>query len=108
MSLSINLSLNSSCCGSGTGLNSSVTGLSRDLIKITGENFISATAWAGSNNEGVGILPSYSLKVFFNDASRYLDEGVDWERTSTGINILMPGFDATTSAFTFYIHINKV
>ena len=105
MSLSLNIGLTGSCCN-GSNIVQPVSN-GRDLIKITEADFYSAVLWNGKNNEGVLLRSRYSLKVFYNDGNRYLDEGTEWQRTSLGIEILIPGFDATADPFTFYIHINK-
>lgn len=65
-------------------------------IKITGNDFVSATEWQGANSDGITIRSYYTLQVFYNDVQRFLNEGDEWERTSTGINILISGFDAIT------------
>lgn len=77
-------------------------------IYITGANFTSATAWDGANSLGISILSSYTLQVYWNDVNRFLIEGTEWTRTSTGITIDIAGFDATTTnlASVFYIYIS--
>ena len=76
-------------------------------IFITNNNFTDATNWQGSNGDGVSILNTYSLQVFANFVARFLVEGVEWERTATGVNILIPGFDALTNDYEFYIFISN-
>jgi hypothetical protein len=44
--------------------------------------------------------------VFSNFIARYLTEGTEWVRTANGINVIMPGFDATTNSYEFYIDIS--
>lgn len=106
--LSLNLSLNGACCGTGTRVvELNVTELGRDLIRITQDDFANATQWNGINSENVTIKTAYSFKLFYNDGNRYLDEGTEWQRTSTGFEILMSGFDATANAYTIYVHINR-
>ena len=78
-------------------------------IYITGANFASATAWNGSNSLNISILSSYTLQVYWNDIPRFLIEGTEWTRTSTGITIDISGFDATTTNLNsvFYIYISR-
>jgi hypothetical protein len=75
-------------------------------IRITEVDFIDATHWAGQNSVGQPILSAYRLQVFANFVARYLSEGTEWERTGSGINVLLPGFDATTQQYEFYIDIS--
>lgn len=68
-------------------------------ITISGPDFSTATEWD---------YPSYagkSLTVFSNGISRYLTAGSEWEYTSGGINILVPGFDSATLDYTLVITI---
>lgn len=104
MSLSLNLTLNSPCCESVRVVTG--TGVSRDLIRITSSDFASSASWTGTNNEGVVILSTYSLKVFYNDLNRFLDEGTEWNRTATGFDLV--GIDTSTGIMTFYVHINTI
>lgn len=78
-------------------------------LYITGANFASATAWNGNNSENISILSSYTLQVYWNDIPRFLIEGTEWTRTSTGITIDIAGFDATGANIdsVFYIYINR-
>ncbi len=76
-------------------------------IKITGTDFVSATEWEGANSDSISILPSYTLQVFYNDIQRFLDEGSEWNRTSTGVEITLAGFDAITfPTVILYIYIS--
>lgn len=77
-------------------------------IYITGANFASATAWNGANAAGVTILAAYTLQVFWNDIQRFLIEGTEWSRTSTGVTILIADFNATTTNLesVFFIYIS--
>ncbi len=104
-SLSLDLSLSGPCCTT-SSTPSTNTGKVRDLIRITSADFATATEWNGTNNEGVSIPPSYSLKVFYNDANRYLDEGTEWTRTTLGFQLI--GLDTSTGTMTFYVHINSI
>jgi len=75
-------------------------------IRITSSDFADATNWNGNNSDNISILPTYTLQVFANFVARYLTEGTEWERTSTGINILLSGFDSQTQDYEFYIFIS--
>ncbi len=83
-------------------------------IRITGANFADALSWEGNNGDNINILSSYTLQVYWNDANRFLDEGISWSRTATGFDIIIDGsvitdFDATTTNLTsvFYIYISQ-
>ena len=94
--------------GGGGSVTPGLPTIIKSPIKILGTDFTDATNWKGQNSDGVTILQSYSLQVFYNDASRFLDKDVDWARTIEGINILISGFDATaTPTVEFYIYINR-
>ena len=58
------------------------------LIPITGADFSDATNYNDTRIVGK------QLQIFWNDINRYL-EADEFENTSTGINILVPGFDAS-------------
>jgi len=77
-------------------------------IRITGANFASATAWNGNNGDNINILSSYTLQVYWNDIPRFLEEGTEWTRTTSGVTIDVAGFDATTTNLNsvFYIYIS--
>lgn len=83
-------------------------------IMITGSLFTSALSWDGINNDGINILAAYTLQVFWNGANKFLDEDVDWTRTSTGFDLIPNGitipvdFDGTTTnaADIFFIFIS--
>lgn len=75
-------------------------------IRITSVNFVDATHWNGANSINQPILSSYRLQVFANFIARYLVQGTEWERTASGINILIDGFDALTNEYEFYIDIS--
>lgn len=70
------------------------------LIRITSINFANATEYNNQNIVGRDI------QVFWNDISRYLVPNTEWQFTTTGIKILVDGFDAQTSDYTLYIYIN--
>jgi hypothetical protein len=75
-------------------------------IRITENDFVDATNWHGQNSVSQPILPNYRLQVFANFVARYLLQGTEWQRTALGIQILLPGFDATQNQYEFYIDIN--
>jgi hypothetical protein len=75
-------------------------------IRVVSANFVDATHWGGANSAGQVVLPSYKLQVFANFIARYLTEGTEWERTSSGVNILLDGFDALANDYEFYIDIS--
>lgn len=75
-------------------------------LRITQADFATATAWNGQNSINQVIYGYYRLQVFANFIARYLTEGVEWERTANGINILLDGFDATVNEYEFYIDIS--
>jgi hypothetical protein len=75
-------------------------------IRITSANFVDSTHWNGANSVGQIVASSYRLQVFANFIARYLVQGTEWERTTSGINILIDGFDALTNEYEFYIDIS--
>jgi hypothetical protein len=75
-------------------------------IRVIETDFIDATHWAGANSVNQAILPNYRLQVFANFVARYLLQGTEWVRTAAGIQIIMPGFDATVNQYEFYIDIS--
>jgi hypothetical protein len=75
-------------------------------LRITQNDFATATQWDGQNSVNQVIYSSYKLQVFANFIARYLTEGTEWVRTSNGINILLDGFDANTNDYEFYIDIS--
>ncbi len=69
------------------------------LIPITGSDFADATNY--NDNRIIGK----SLAIFWNDINRYLFTN-EFSVTSTGINILVPGFDATANpTYELFIYI---
>jgi len=66
------------------------------VIKVLQSDFASATAY---NNP---LIVGKSLAIFMNSINRYLEDD-EWSATATGIQILIPGFNATTDIYTFYI-----
>jgi len=84
-----------------------VTQAIQSPIMITSANFADATHWNGDNNYGIVIQPYYVLQVFADSLNqRFLIQGQQWERTLQGIEITIPGFDATVDDYTFYIYIS--
>lgn len=76
-------------------------------IKITSSDFANATDWDGENIYGINIQPYYTLQVYADSMNqRFLNENTEWVRTSTGVKILLDGFDATIYDYTIYIYIS--
>lgn len=77
-------------------------------IMILGSDFADATHWTGTNSLNQVIESSYTLQVFWNDVQRYLLPG-EWIRTSTGFQILIVGFNATTTHIdsAFFVDISR-
>lgn len=78
-------------------------------IRITGADFANATQWDGQNSASITISSSYTIQVFWNSIPIMLNQGVDWQRTATGMQINIPGFSATTTHLNsvFYIYISQ-
>jgi hypothetical protein len=89
----------------GTSPTSGLTSIVSPL-RITQDDFATATQWNGANSINQVIYSSYKLQVFANFIARYLTEGTEWVRTANGINVIMPGFDATLNDYEFYIDIS--
>jgi hypothetical protein len=89
----------------GTSPTSGLTSIVSPL-RITQDDFANATQWNGANSINQAIYSNYRLQVFANFIARYLLQGTEWVRTPNGINILLPGFDATTNSYEFYIDIS--
>lgn len=104
--LSLDLTLSGICCIPSRIGSSPIITVQRDLILVTSADFDSAFEWKGANGEGVGILPAYSLKIFYNDGNRYLKEGIEWTRTIDGF--ILASLNTTSGDMQFYVHINKV
>lgn len=66
-------------------------------IYITQDNFDDATNYNDTRIVGQNLI------IFMNEINRYLIPGVDFAYTVTGINILIPGFDATTIDYNLVI-----
>lgn len=45
------------------------------------------------------------IQVFSNDSNKFLEQGTEWIKISTGFRIIIPYFDAKASNYTFYIFI---
>jgi len=76
--------------GSGSVAPPTPSGSFTYLIPITGADFTDATNY--DNPKIVGKI----LQIFWNDINRYILSS-EYAQTSTGINILIPGFDATAN-----------
>ena len=83
----------------GTGGGAVVRPNSPYLIPITSADFASATAYNDPRIVG------RNLAIFWNDIPRYIYAPTEFEYTTTGINILIDGFDATVNNYTLYIYI---
>lgn len=83
-------------------------------IEIFGNMFGSALGWDGVNNDGLTILPTYTLQVFYNSLNKFLTVDVDWTRTADGFDLIPNGvnvpsdFDAlgANSGDIFFIFIS--
>jgi ABC-type Co2+ transport system permease subunit len=90
-----------------TPLSPSSTGGIISPVYVTSSHFTSATSWSGANTEGQTILATDEIKIFWDDAQIFLEEGTQWTRTALGADILIPGFDATANDYNFYIFISR-
>lgn len=81
----------------GIGSNGGGTGGSGP-IKVTSVMFADATKYDDAS------LVGKSLGIFWNDVNKFLDDS-EWNPTATGIEIVIPDFDATANSYTFYISI---
>lgn len=61
------------------------------LIPITGAQFADST-----NYNDIRIVDK-TLQIFWNDINRFLDPITEFAMTPTGVNILVPGFDAVAN-----------
>jgi hypothetical protein len=68
------------------------------LIPVTSANFTGAAAL------NLPPIVGKSLAIFWNDSNRYLNDN-EWAPTLTGINILVPGFDASANSYKLFIYI---
>lgn len=68
------------------------------LIPITSANFTNATDYDNA------LIVGKQLEIFWNDIPRYLDPS-EYAATATGISILIQGFNALTTNYTFKIYI---
>lgn len=65
---------------------------------ITQDDFSTATRYENA------ALKNLAYNLFLNEASVFLTEGVNWRKIDDGgFEILIPGFNAITTAFTIYI-----
>ncbi|HXU25764.1 MAG TPA: hypothetical protein VN698_00925 [Bacteroidia bacterium] len=76
--------------GSGSIIPPTPSGSFTYLIPITGADFSVATNY--NNPKIVGKI----LQIFWNDINRYILSS-EYNQTSTGVDILIPGFDATAN-----------
>lgn len=88
--------------------------LIKSPIPITGSLFASTLSWHGVNNDGVNVLSSYFLQVFYNSLNKFITKDVDWTRTALGFDVIPNGvnipsdFDAlgVNSADIFQVFIS--
>ena len=66
-------------------------------IYLTQANFTTATFYPNANIFGNNIA------IFMNEINRYLDPLTEFSVSTTGVTILIPGFDALTNTYTFVI-----
>jgi len=90
--------------GGGGGGTPGATG--KSPVFMDSNDFVNATEWDGANEQGRVITSLNTLQVFANYIPRFLREGTEWERTATGINILIADFDATDLYYDFYIYVS--
>lgn len=75
-----------------------IGGISTYSIKITETDFTNATDYDNP------IIAGKSILLFGNSINqKFLDEGIDYDYTGTGITMLMPGFDATVNSYSLVI-----
>ena len=88
--------------GSGLTINSS-TGVLSATGGSEGISWLSIPEDATFEPDGVTLLNdslSDSLSIFWNDINRYIYEADgEWQYVTGGIEILLPGFDATTNNY---------
>lgn len=68
-------------------------------ITIDGEDFANTTDWEYAPYAGKNLV------VFSNGIARYLTYGQEWIYISTGIRIIIPGFDSSLMDYTMVITI---
>lgn len=66
-------------------------------IYLTQANFTTATFYPNANIFGTNIA------IYLNEINRYLDPATEFSVSSTGVTILIPGFDATINTYTLII-----
>lgn len=75
-------------------------GSSAGCLKVTQANFSNAT------DCNLTALVGETLAVFMNDIPKFLDIGIDMHMLpGGGFGIDIPGFNATTNNYTFYVFI---
>lgn len=91
----------------GGSTSSGVVQVIKSPLPITGADFATSTAWNGTNTDGITIRSTYTLQIFWNDIQRFLQEGTEWNRTSSGFNITLSGFDASANpTYSLYVYIS--
>lgn len=81
----------------GAGLVSPTTPQSGFPIYITDADFTNATEYDNP------ALLGQSIIIFLNEINRYLIPNVEFTMTSTGVEITLAGFDATTNTYNLVI-----
>jgi len=82
----------------GTNVSPINPGLGTYLIPIDSSDFTNATEYDNP------LIVGRQLEIFWNDIQRYLTTS-EYGMTSTGIEILVSGFDSTAANYTFKIYI---
>ena len=75
------------------------TGINPYLIKVVSADFATPTRYNDVR------LVDKTYVIFWNELSRYLDSETEYTATSTGVEFLLDGFDASTNSYTFYIYL---
>ncbi len=89
--------LQASAYTGGGGSSSSITPTSNFPIYITQADFTTTTFYPNTSLWGNTIM------VFLNEINRYLDPATEFTYDTTGLTILVPGFDADTNDYTLII-----
>lgn len=82
----------------GTNVSPINPGLGTYLIPIDSSDFTNSTEYDNP------LIVGKQLEIFWNDIQRYLTTS-EYGMTSTGIEILISGFDSTAATYTFKIYI---
>lgn len=91
------------------GFDAKTTDYSLTLYSNTGSTSpgplpVTSTSFSTGVDCPLPALNGMALNIFWNDANRYLTQGVDWTPLAGGgMTILIPGFNATTTNYSFFI-----